>query len=306
MSKFIHHDYDKNSKTCRLCGREFKAKPRVDNCPGVPIRNSQQTKEATHIELGNLNRKLKNGAMPVAYDDWKDYSRSKKRDESLYVYNLSETEIIDPTLPPAYYQLSNIPKEQKPISENTMRAKGLEPKENAKPIAVTREWGKDHKSGEFYQYWEYYYNKDDTQPGDSLNYITKGRLKSEYHLSDGWLKRLGKPDVYMENPHFSRSASMKLYKISRVRGFLKTNAEDYAQWLVRREKFVIHSKRFAEKHKIARERRSHQNELCLKCRSSTFLENGIFCAVHPIGLPEGVPEDNYCPDYSAFEDSEAQ
>ena len=61
---------------------------------------------------------------------------------------------------------------------------------------------------------------------------------------------------------------------------------------------VINSKRIAEKRKVTRERKLHQNELCLKCQSSAFLENGIFCAIHPMGLPVGVPEEMDCPDYS--------
>ncbi|NET47011.1 hypothetical protein [Okeania sp. SIO2B3] len=308
MTKFTYHDYDKNTKSCKVCGRVFGSKPRTNNCPGVPVRKRKEG-EDFEVNLYSINRRLKDNAKPIAYADYNDFSQSKRRDYSNYLYSLKDTEIVDPLLPPAYESSANIPKELNAISEVEMRQKKLEPKQGAEPVAVTREWKKE--DGEFYRYWLYYYNECDTQPGDSLCYITKGRLKSEYSLSDGWLNKLGKPDLFLENPHYHRSPMMKLYKISRVRDFLKANAEEYAEWLVKRDKFVINSKRLAEKRKIAKERRSHQNELCLKCQSSTFLDDGIFCAVHPMGLPEGVPEDNYCPDYfyfadySAFEDSEA-
>ncbi len=316
--KFTVHDYNKESKTCQLCGRVFQAKPRADNCPGVPIRKPEKG-EATKEMLTNINRKLKVNAIPVAYNDSQDNYRSKQRDVSLYVYRLVDTELIDSTLPPAYYQLSDIPQKLKPISEKMMRSQGLEAKSDAKPIAVTREWAKDYETDEFYQYWLYYYNEDDTVPGDGLSYITKGRLKSEYHLSDGWLKKLGEPDLYMDNPHFSRSKMMKLYKKSRVRDFLKANVEEYAQWLTRRRKYVINSKPLVEASKRRSElkkqlsntpisvvgkseKQLQQNIMCVKCQASTFMSGGIFCAINPVGLPDGVPEDHYCPDFQSDEE----
>ncbi|NER06182.1 MAG: hypothetical protein F6K17_28150 [Okeania sp. SIO3C4] len=294
MNKFIHHDYDENLKSCRLCGRQFKNKPRADNCPGVLIRKPKKGEARAEL-LSSLNRYVGNEISPVAYHDWNNNYYSKQRNTAHYIYKISETKTIDKTLPEAYFEKDDIPKALKPISEKEMRDAGLELKRGAKSIAVIQRWAKDGKY--FYEYWEHYYNEDDTQPGDGLKHVTKGRLKSEYGFSEGWLKKLGEPDLETENPYSSYYSSMKLYKISRVRAFLEQNAQDYAKWLAQREKFVIKSKCLAEKRKITKERQSHQNKLCLECKSSAFMEDGIFCAVHPIKLPDGVPENSYCPDF---------
>ncbi len=307
---FKYHDYDKRKKTCKVCGRNFTRKPTSDNCPGVPIRELRAD-EILPGGLSAVNRRLKSGSIPVAYKDFTDNSRSKKRDESVFIYKFSDTEIIDKSLPPAFYSEPDIPEKLNPISEHRMRSQKLEPKPGAKPIAITREWAKD---GDFYQYWLYYYSKDDCQPGNSLGYITKGRLKSEYHLSEGWIKKLGEPDLIQDNPYYKRAAGMKLYNLGRVRQFLKDNADDYAAWLALRERYVINAKPLIEAAKARKQlkeqlsaapssmkkgnqKQLRQNVMCLECSASTFLEDGIFCAIHPMSLPDGVPEQNFCPDF---------
>jgi hypothetical protein len=81
---------------------------------------------------------------------------------------------------------------------------------------------------------------------------------------------------------------------------LSLNAEEYAKWLVRREKYVINAQPLVEKAKRKKEaiqKARHQNAMCLKCKSSVAMNGGFFCAIHPMGLPVGVPDIQYCPDF---------
>lgn len=294
--KFDYHIYNHKTKTCEACGRSFKRKPSSSwNCPGVLIREALGD-EILYMNLSRLNLSLKENAQTIAYDDCDEYEKSKSRSTDEFIYKLSDTKIIDLKLPPAYLKEDDIPKDLNAISERSMRVEGLEPKENTLPIAVIKEWFKDEAVG-FYMDWQYYYREDDTRPGDSLNYITKTRLKSEYSLSDGWLKKIGEPDLLMKNPHYKKGSLMQLYKISRVREFLRDNSEEYSEWLVKRKKFVINSLRISQAQSEMKVKLQEQNELCIKCACSDYSDNGIFCAVHPMGFPPGVPLEQFCPDY---------
>jgi len=182
MNDFTYHDYDKKSQTCKVCGRQFKSTPKADNCPGIIIREDNDN-ETTYYDLYRLNRRLKDNVEPVAYMDYSDYRNSKRRDLRHYIYSLDDTFIYDETLPTAYKSVNHIP--GNPVSTNFMKENNLEPKESAEFIGVV---GFEYKGC---YYFRYYYDKADTQPGDGLNYITKGRLKSEYSLSNGWIKKLG-------------------------------------------------------------------------------------------------------------------
>lgn len=57
-------------------------------------------------------------------------------------------------------------------------------------------------------------------------------------LSKTWIKKLGDPDLILDNPHYRNGSDMFLYKQSRVEQFLAENAEEYAKWLVDRDRCV--------------------------------------------------------------------
>ncbi|NEQ40034.1 MAG: hypothetical protein F6K40_28845 [Okeania sp. SIO3I5] len=288
MNSFTYHDYDQQSKSCRVCGRQFKSAPKADNCPGLEVRQDKKN-EAPEYMLQQLNRYLKDDAVPIAYKDYPDYRNSKNRNPKYYIYSYKDTLIRDKSLPKAYKDVSDIP--GNPISTKQMKEENLEPKEGAKSIGIVGFYGQK------FFYWVYYYDRGDTQPGDGLNYITKGRLKSEYNLSEGWIKRLGEPDKLVDNPYYKKSAPMQLYQIFRVRKFLKDNADEYSDWLIKRDRIVLNYKRNCMIKKLNQAKINHQNKLCLKCKFSNFSDQGLLCKIHSTGLPDNVPMKMYCPDY---------
>lgn len=292
MNKFTYHDYDKKTKSCRICGRKFKSIPKEDDCPGLEIRMDKKN-ETTENMLELLNRHLKPDAKPIAYQDNRVYTYSKKRDLTRYIYSLKDTLITDKTLPRAYKNTQDMPRN--PISLKQMKEEKLEPKPDTKPIGIIGNYGL--VSGTMTLKWEYYYDKKDTQSGDGLNYITKKTLKSEYSLSEGWIKKLGEPDKIVPNPHYKKSPPMKLYQLLRVRKFLKDNADEYSEWLVKRDKMVLNHRSNLALKGLYIQKLKYQNKLCLKCKFSTFSDDGVLCKMHPTGFPADVPNKRYCPDY---------
>jgi len=94
---------------------------------------------------------------------------------------------------------------------------------------------------------------------------------------------------------------MQLYQLLRVRKFLEYNADEYSEWLLKREKLILNYKKRAmiKNLKEAREKAAlkRQNKMCLECKFSNFSDNGILCKIHSEGLPEDIPMRRYCPDY---------
>lgn len=247
---FTYHQLNQLKK-CVLCGRQFKGDAKADNCPGVPIRPRKKT-EVVKFSAYQVNRRVKPNAEPIAYLSEK---HAKVRDEDYYIYQRKQTQIIDKNLPSAYYTKTDIP-DKTAIADTEMRKLNIEPKEGAKPIAVIL----GHHG------WSYYYSLKDTQPGNGLQYITKTRLRDEYHLSKKWIEKLGKPDFFAENPHYKNANPMQLYLVGKVKQFLKDNAEEYAQWLSKRDKLVLNAQHLIEANKKRsqiKDKIKEQNKRCV-------------------------------------------
>ncbi len=124
------------------------------------------------------------------------------------------------------------------------------------------------------------------------SWLTKSTLKRTYLLSDGWIKKLGKPDKRLPNERWKRAAPIQLYSRQRVEKFLAENAEAYAQWLDKRDKYLAIFEANKEKIFAKRNLIKEQAARCLKCASGVAMDKGFFCAVHPLGQ-ENLP----CPDW---------
>lgn len=147
--------------------------------------------------------------------------------------------------------------------------------------------------------WLYDTNDCDWQPQDQ--YLCKTTLKKTYLLSEGWIKQLGKPDLRVKNPHHRKFFKMQLYSRQRVEAKLAELAEEYAQWLDERDRYIaIFEKNRAaivtgqaEYQKQKRHRRD-QTQRCLQCASGCATSQGFLCAIHPMGLEvHQIP----CPDW---------
>jgi hypothetical protein len=179
-------------------------------------------------------------------------------------------------------------------------SKKLELKDGAKPAAVY--FRSSYTDGECR--WRLLYRVEDTQPVQP-KYISKANLQSIYLISDGWLARIGEPDLLLENPHGRYYAPMKMYAILLQRGFanvriedfLSTHAVEYAQWLEGRGKRLAIARAIVAKSQATKLRIKNQTQQCLKCASHSALLGGTCCAIYPLGLPPGVPLECYCPDF---------
>lgn len=215
-----------------------------------------------------------------------------------WFYRDDQLEIVDPALPSAYLYHDR-PPVLKTIRE--LRQVHLQLKPNVQPRGCFRHWDGGHSYGN----WEMLYHLDDCEPGERLQYITKGRLKDVYQLSDSWLKRLGGPDFEVDNPHFRRSAPMQLYMRGRVEDFLAAHADEYADWLTKRDRYIELAKANQEQIKARRhqkmeeqERITHQTQMCCRCASGVVTDCGFLCAIHPNGWAADVPQEHFCPDWT--------
>ncbi|MDF5726057.1 MAG: hypothetical protein PUP91_37555, partial [Rhizonema sp. PD37] len=60
-------------------------------------------------------------------------------------------------------------------------------------------------------------------------------MKERYLLSEGWIKKIGEPDKYAEGLY---GKVAHLYSRKRVDSFLTENAQTYAAWLIKRDKYL--------------------------------------------------------------------
>lgn len=283
---------------CEVCHQQWKGKPRKPSCPGIrwyargfaPALIPQSMWRS--IYLHSLNFRVKDGELP----------RGCWGESNWYLlYEDDQLEIADPTLPPAYLLESSGFKEMvrspemKSVPE--LRKEHLQPKPNAQPCGCYRQFDN-------YGKWLMLYHVNDCEPGERLQYITKGRLKDVYRLSDSWLEKLGKPDITTDNPHYKRGAPMQLYVRGRIEDFLAENAEEYSTWLERRDRFIEVAKQNQErmregKHRSmeAKEKIRHQTKMCLRCASGIATDTGFLCAIYPTGWADDVPQQHFCLDW---------
>lgn len=265
--------------------------------------------------MGSLNLKLAEGAALAAVLSASCYE----------LYRREDTEIIDSTLPFAITWSERQRRGLKTLGE--LKKLGKKPKDNIPPTATARVW--DEFKNKYV--WIDLYGDGDIESGEIKDkFITKSSLKQNYLLSEGWVKRIGEPNRYVENPHSSKSAPMQWFSSHRVEAFLAEHAEEYARWLVARARKVeIYEENRetiqagAEDWRLLqwRSRRANRNlnpgnELnlisflqnhveqdkkiiekqisrCLCCASGCAFNSGFLCAVHPNG-PSVLP----CPDYA--------
>lgn len=291
MTEFTDHQLEKKENIwhCQVCGQTFKRKPKIAHCPGVKIRDLGKN-ELYNFQLHSLNLKLKPNVLPIAYGKQFQH-RLSQLDSKYFIYKIKQTTVIEPSLPTAYLK-TEIP--ECLISSYELRKRKMQPKRGIKPVACAQ-FSSEIK-GDWEYYWEMYYHKDDCEPGEGMQYITKTRLKENYHLSEGWVKRLGTPDLILANPHIRKAAPMQLFIIGKVEEFIRENAAEYAEWLIKREKMAIRSEPL-QRYQENQNRYKQQNRLCLKCACSAAYELGLICAVHPISFPPGVPLEEFCPDF---------
>lgn len=211
------------------------------------------------------------------------------------LFSLTDTEVIDPTLPPYCPNGSNPElKTERDLKKLNLSVVGVNPRG-------------------FYRWYDRYddchtvllYHPDDCNWEPRDRYITKTTLKQTYLLSDKWIKRLGKPDLITENPHHHKFSDMQLYSKQRVEAFLAENAEEYAHWLDERDRHVLifelnreaieAGRAAANKNRLAEKQAlSEQTALCLRCASGCAMPKGFLCAIHPMGLElHQIP----CPDW---------
>lgn len=268
---------------CKVCNQKWKGKPRSE-CPEITVYPSSSSSLKTLDELRRINLKPTGKPIGCCY--------KSRRIELLY--DIKNTVKIDINLPPAFDPLDvKIVKGELQCIWD-LRGNGLEPSPETTIKGVVSFWNKEKKD----YIWQPLYDPKDCV--EKTPFLTKSQLKSKYLLSDGWVKRIGKPDLIKQNPHYRNSAPMQLYNQRRVEHYLKTHAQDYANWLERRKKLQDHFERNRQKilgdHGSGGFADRYQKKLCQKCQSGTYVDTPqgkiFLCVVHPMGL-DTFP----CPDF---------
>jgi hypothetical protein len=276
-------------QTCECCYRDWIKKPR-SKCLGLPmLPYARQVVDGTRlmsIEDGlRSNLRLRESTKPVAM--WE--SAVIKPSDLLFARDsFIECE-------PNFYPIVAWDIKARPGLRTVweINSKQLELKSGVEPAAV---YFSDYYGSECR--WRLLYAISDTQPKQP-KYISKANLQAVYLISDGWLARIGEPDLMLENPHGRYYAPMKMYAISRIESFLSVHAQEYAEWLAGQGKRLDIARAVVAKSEAKSLKLKTQTRMCLKCASHSALLGGACCAIHPLGLPPGVPLDFYCPDFHA-------
>ncbi len=281
----MEHLLEKQDKlwVCKTCGLNWKRKPRR-NCEGIPaIQHRDRPKDTIwDFNLYRNNLTPKCDAKPIAYC----HKPSLRHD---YCYKLEDCRKRFEEVP----DLIVTKQEKDRLGYKTKRQlekMHLQPLPDARACAVYY-WDKEYGMGDF----AIFYHPEDTEFCAVDQMLTKTTLKKVYLLSEGWIKKIGEPDQLVDNPR-SRWNFIKLYSKKRVEHFLAENAEEYSNWLDKRDKllqiFEINREKIFKSRNLIRE----QTKQCMKCKSGEAFEDGFLCAIHPTGLPvEKMP----CQDFSA-------
>ncbi|MCC5640639.1 hypothetical protein LC593_33370 [Nostoc sp. CHAB 5844] len=288
---------------CKICKWTWASKTNTF-CPGC-VRygwGSQPPHLKDRVSLHKQNLQPKKGAEPSGCH------YSMKRNEWIWFYDEKDCELSNPELPPIL-QWDDVG-ELKTVGQ--LKKINLAPSENIKPCAVAWVWDKDIEWG----VWIPLYHEDDCKWNPKDTWITKTQLKEKYLLSDAWIKRIGEPDRLLDNPHYRNAPSIKLYSRKRIEKFLADNAEKYAEWLDKRDRYIAIFE--ANKDKILagfnaykercevikkdaedmRKKIKEQTKMCLKCASGCSTPQGFLCVIHPMGLLD-IP----CSDFQERADS---
>ena len=303
----LQHDLIKvdNGFKCQCCYRKWLKKPRA-KCLGLPVYPDAAA-QFDRLQLISIedairsNLKLKQITKPVAAS--RDPLQMREFDSLLFAradFEKCESQL----LPIGSRWRSNSwrksrPKEFDSTSQNRLYTlsdinyRKLDLKPNTQPAAVYfRNFYPHLKQCE----WGLLYRSEDTQPR-APKYISKANLQAIYCISDGWLERIGEPDLLFDNPHSKYYAPMRMYAIERIERFLNEHATEYANWLEDRGKRLEIANRTVATRQATKEKIKTQTEQCLKCASHSALIGGTCCAIYPLSWASGVPLEYYCPDF---------
>lgn len=260
---------------CETCKRAWKTKP-VSACLGIECIDWDVKPDGfkTKSDLHKLNLKPLGKAR---------YYYHSMRGNHRFLYDVKETETNIANLPEI---LTKAEKDERGyLTVSQLRKQNLLAG-NAKPACAVWFWNRDTEMGD----WAYFWDKKDCEWQAADSWLSKSTLKKVYLLSDGWIKRLGAPDKEIDNSH-SYTHSIKLYSRQRVELFIAERAEEYCEWLDKRDRYVQIFEQNRDKIKAGQERllvfrnlMKEQQSRCLRCASSAFLGDGIFCAIYPLGL----------------------
>ncbi|WP_107670507.1 hypothetical protein [Cyanothece sp. BG0011] len=232
------------------------------------------------FELKPLNLKATDNTKKSGAIWW--YDKEIKDYYWMFLYDINDCEIDDPSLPPVYSY--NGRKAFNLFFEKELKIKGLIPSKNAKPQGIVAWWG-DHGF-----YWRKLYREEDCDRYIGDVFLTKTRVKKQYLLSEGWVKKIGLPDKVEDNPRYKNSYPMSLYSRQRIEKFLVDNIQEYGEWLEKREKYVENYNKNKDKIQKSMLQRK-QCESCLRgeyYRSPTGRQ--FLCVVHAYEIPYPCPD----------------
>ncbi|WP_088893149.1 hypothetical protein [Leptolyngbya ohadii] len=195
----------------------------IPDLPPISDRSEGFAHLKTIYQLQRWNLKPGNAQPKGCYWSWRD-------SEWVYLYDRADCEIDDSRLPPCYDKEAIPPglKNQEELEKLNRSSKDIPPR------ACYRHWSSRGLDWVTVLLW----HPDDCPWSPQDRYITKTTLRRTYLLSDRWLARLGEPDHRTDNPHHEKWSAMQLYSRQRVEAFLAENAEEYAQWLFERDRYV--------------------------------------------------------------------
>jgi hypothetical protein len=268
---------------CEICLKKWNSKSKTQ-CIGLKV-TSLNTNLTTISVAAASNLKLKKVSTPIGclnYATVIDFSAVTH-----LLFDRQDFEIAEPNLPTVIEsndlnRLRNL---------NGLRDLDLYPRPGTAPAACC--YPKPLNSE--IQTWTLLWAIADCVPGYQSRYVTKTRLMDTYDLSAGWVKKLGEPDLVLENPHYKNTAGIQLYLRERVESFLAERAEEYTIWLASRSKRLEIAREHIAKAAIVKKAQRIQTEQCLRCASSAVLDKGLFCCVHPFGWSD---REILCPDWT--------
>jgi hypothetical protein len=296
---------DRGGYRCQCCYRKWRNQPRA-KCLGLPVYPEAATLLDRHqlISLEDAicsNLKLKQITKPVAAA--RDPLHEREFDSLLFAR--ADFEVCDPNLLPigsrwrASRWATSRPKDFDSTLQNRLYTlsdinyRKLDLKPNTQPAAVyLKNFYHQLKQCE----WGLLYRGEDTQPR-APKYISKANLQAVYLISDGWLARIGEPDLLLDNPHGKNYAPMRMYAILRIERFLSEQAQEYANWLEGRGKRLEIARQTVAKSQVTKDKLKTQTKQCLECASHSALIGGTCCAIYPRSWPAEVPLEHYCPDF---------
>lgn len=268
-------------------------------------------------ELRFLNRKI--------IEDTKATACIWRYKEFIHLYDPEDCELINKNLPPCH-EKKRIPKGLKSEWGWKQAEPLFELKEEAVATGCFITQAKDFKTYKTVIKTVLLYERNQLKIHDKEVFLSKTKLKQNYHLSPKFFELLGKPDKLEENPINEHYAPVQLYSRKRIEKFLSDNAEAYIKHLSKYQKYLAifeknkdkllspESRKKAQatkkvKKKIPNVVRQHgwdknnkkmikQSIQCLKCACGVVLNGGFLCAINPYLDLQQIP----CQDWQERKD----